>query len=777
MWRIVLWGFLLGGCAEPPAVLPPLLASVPQDGASAFSYSGWLRLEFADPVSDHASNSFELRCNELLQPIRIHRIATSQIAIDPRGELAPATRCNLNWRGASGVEQIAFSTAERGPAAEVFYDREDPKKIAPFPDDFWLLPNPAHPTDTAEQRLRIELSGFRFPDQWLMNALAKGVRDFDGFSPVAHITIPLSVAAHPGSLPHTPEESLDPLASVGLFDITPGDPDYATRVAFRLEERSERKGELAEHALLLFPSGSLKANHRYAVIVTRRVRSRAGTPFAPSPFFRVARDGKPEPTDSWAIKRVRTLVGETLAAVESSEPSIESADVAFAVRFTVRSLAEIADDLMVIRRKTVASRAPRIDIKRVVPESFVEIAKGSGVAAIVHGTWSAPEWRHRKEKMLLRDPDSGEPVRAGWRRIPFVLALPRAAFAGPVPVVMYQHGNPGSAREEVLRHARDSLAAAGFAVIGFTDVMNREVSPPGPNAIERARRQIVDGILINLLETGTIADYFIQTAAEQLAFIRAIGEVAAISSFPLGRPYGIKPLRIHGIDGDQPLLYLGVSEGANHGVMLLPFAPEIRAAVLISPGRRFSEVLIHQGSEQILAPLSFLGFGRLSPTEIWASLALIQGIFDRQDPHSFARFLYREPLEIDPPRRASILLVEGLGDSLVPNHATRALASELGPLSQLAEPGKGIPGFSTVQGPVVGNVDARTTAAFYQYVPKGVQGVESTPGCDAPPLSERSAREGHYCAQSAEESMRQRIAFFTTALEKQAPEIIDPLAK
>ena len=60
-----------------------------------------------------------------------------------------------------------------------------------------------------------------------MNALVSGVREFDGFSPIAHITIPLSVPADPDSMPHTPEQSLDPLASIGLFDVTPGSADYA----------------------------------------------------------------------------------------------------------------------------------------------------------------------------------------------------------------------------------------------------------------------------------------------------------------------------------------------------------------------------------------------------------------------------------------------------------------------------------------------------------------------------------------------------------------------
>jgi hypothetical protein len=233
---------------------------------------------------------------------------------------------------------------------------------------------------------------------------------------------------------------------------------------------------------------------------------------------------------------------------------------------------------------------------------------------------------------------------------------------------------------------------------------------------------------------------------------------------------------VYGIDAHRPLSYLGISEGAHLGSLLLPFAPEIRAAALISPGRRFSETLIHQGSERLRGPLRFLGFSQLSPIDVWVALALVQQLFDDQDPNNFARFLYREPLGIDPPQRASVLVVEGLNDSLIPNHATRSWVRELGPIPQIGEPGRAIFGFERVEDAVSGNIDARTTAAFYQYVPRGVEGVEPTPGCDDPALAESSAREGHYCAQSAEESLRQRVHFFETALGEGAPEVIDPLA-
>jgi hypothetical protein len=209
--------------------------------------------------------------------------------------------------------------------------------------------------------------------------------------------------------------------------------------------------------------------------------------------------------------------------------------------------------------------------------------------------------------------------------------------------------------------------------------------------------------------------------------------------------------------------------------MLLPFAPQIRAAALVSPGRRFSEVLIHQGANQLLAPLRLLGFGGLTPTDIWVTLALIQMIFDDQDPNNFARFLYREPLDIAAARRSSVLMIEGVGDSFVPNHATNALARAFGPVAHLSPPAGAVAGLEVATGSVAGNVDAMTTAALYQYVPQGVSGVIATPGCESPPLSERSAREGHYCAQSSAESIWQRVEFLRSALEGGIPRISDPL--
>jgi hypothetical protein len=368
-------------------------------------------------------------------------------------------------------------------------------------------------------------------------------------------------------------------------------------------------------------------------------------------------------------------------------------------------------------------------------------------------------------------------VRTGTRPVGFVVALPDAAFEAPVPVTLYQHGNPGSAEEEVVNHARRGLAEAGFAVIGFTDALNREVSPPGPSEEERARRQLVD-LVLRVLLNGKVPDYFVETNGEQLAFLRAIRELGRRERLAFDAPPPGLPRHIHGIDATLPLTYVGVSEGANLAPALLPYAPEIRAAALVTGGRRFSEVVIHQQAEVFLAQLEHVGIRGLSAADVWVALALFQTIFDDQDAHNHAPFLYREPLELaEGERRASVLLVEGLGDSFIPNHATESLAWALGPLPHLEPVRRGLPFAPTARAPLAGNVDRWTTAALYQYVPEGLPGLAPTPGCRVPRLSEQSAREGHYCAQSADESLRQRARFFESALGDEAPVIIDPLSE
>ena len=278
-------------------------------------------------------------------------------------------------------------------------------------------------------------------------------------------------------------------------------------------------------------------------------------------------------------------------------------------------------------------------------------------------------------------------------------------------------------------------------------------------------------MLLQLLAHRRVPEIWTQTSAEQMAFVRAFENLAALDVLPLDAPDGVPE-----IDRDAPLGYVGVSQGANTAPALLAYLPEIRAAVLVAGGARIMEVLAHQQGEPFIERLH-AAFPSFNPIDVWVVFSLLQSAYDNQDAHNHARFVYRAPIEVEGSRRkASVLLLEGVGDRLIPNNTTDSLAWQLGAMPLIRPVRREVPFLPVVSAPVTGNVDARTTAAYHQLVPFGAQGLDPAPGCVPPALPESIASEGHYCVQFAEESLRQRVLFLRSALAGGAPTIVDPLA-
>ena len=147
--------------------------------------------------------------------------------INPEGDLPFGASCSLEWPAPSETETLSFSVLASLPSAVVPYDRGDPSRYAPFPDDVWLVPDAGTPTGA-----RVELPvPDREPDvRFLFGRLNMTAGSPDGFSPLGALVVELSEAPAEGSLPATPAESLDPFATVGLFDIDPDSPGYRKRV-------------------------------------------------------------------------------------------------------------------------------------------------------------------------------------------------------------------------------------------------------------------------------------------------------------------------------------------------------------------------------------------------------------------------------------------------------------------------------------------------------------------------------------------------------------------
>ena len=252
----------------------------------------------------------------------------------------------------------------------------------------------------------------------------------------------------------------------------------------------------------------------------------------------------------------------------------------------------------------------------------------------------------------------------------------------------------------------------------------------------------------------------LQSNIEQVSFLRLIGALAMLDVLPLGAPDGVPDL-----DVAAPWAYLGVSYGAHNGIGLLPFAPEIHAAALAVGGGRWSATLVHQegGSVGAAGLYDFVAdfYPELRRSEFYVGLALAQMAIDDQDWLNRAHLLYRDPLGLG--ASPSVLLTEGLHDNWIPPYSTQTAAHELG-IPQLA-PVMPVFFLESAENPVQGNVHGMATAALFQFVPSGVEGLAPSPGCE-------SETEGHYCAPRAANAIAQRLRFFESALDG-IPEIID----
>jgi hypothetical protein len=752
---------------DAPPRAPELVASDPPAGAGGVPRTAWLRLDFAAPLPAGAERSFGLTCGGAAVPIALDALAGGPVVVNPAPELPPASDCLLAWSGPGGVASLAFMTAGVGAAVEVLHDRTQGERLEPLPDDHFLVDDA-----TTETGKLVELP---LPDrpplvQALFGALLGDVNALDGWSPLAPFVIEVSDALDPASLPGTPAESLDPLASAALFDLGSG-PGRGARVPFRLDVRADATTYGEGHVLMVWPSVPLAPRGQYAFAITRRALADPTRPLDPSAFFAAAL-AAPAAGEAPEVARTRERLAPALALLEGeAAPRIPREDLALVLPISVRSTDALPADPLAMRAQIHAAPPPAVLGWLALPDPTA----GSPVAAIVRGTWDAPDWRVRSPSLpggaaanVTRDGD-GLPVVQTSRPVEFVLALPQAALSGPVPVIVHQHGNPGSA-DEVISNARRFLAAAGFAVIGFTDILNREIAPPTrPNGTPRTDAERIEAQVLNvfgnLFANGTLPDHWLETTAEQLAFLRFVRSLGDLDVLPLGAPDGVPDL-----DLAAPLSYHGISEGGNNGQALVPYAPELRAAALMVGGARLAETLVHQQAPIFLEQVPAFVPG-LVPAEVWVGVSLFQMGFDRQDRQSHLAFAFQRAVEVDgTTRKASVLLVEGLDDSLVPNHATDSAAFVLG-VPHLAPAQRAVPFLPIAVGPLRANLGPETTGAFFQYVPTGVDGIPPTPGCLA--LSPGSASEGHYCAQSAAESQRQRVDFFQSALAG-VPEIASP---
>ncbi|RIL03943.1 MAG: hypothetical protein DCC71_14595 [Proteobacteria bacterium] len=755
-----------GRLFDVPAPAPDVASVEPAPGATGVPRSAWLRFQLASaaPADALAGFGFALECDGKRVQRSAHALGDGALVLNPSPELPAGASCRAVWRASDGgVAESAFAVAPDAPGApaRAHYDRLDPLAFAPFPDDYWTVPDASQPSGLAIDMPVPEISE-PFQQQAFQALIGQTV-GVDGWSRMPPIVVAFSHPLDPSSVPSDEHASLDPLAPVSLVDVDPSSPAYGQRVPYRMSLRSDEAPDGSyDHVALLFPTIDLREHGRYAVAITRRAfaAGEPGRPVGPSPMFAEvlsAPDGAEAPEVVRARDRIEASLA-TLAALPDVPIPVE--DVALVFGLSIRTQPSPAD-LVSIKERTLAAAPPQLllpDLSNPCPNPNNFCIRTVGTRALeIRGRVQLPNYRDPDLRVFARDEITGEPLQTGVSNVPFMMTLPIEALDGPVPIVMYQHGNPGSPLEATRDGGTGYLDDAGFAVAGIQDTLNREIGQD--IALQ------VSVILFFSVQVQQLPDYWVQTGADMIGFLRAIEGMGALDLMRRGAngEPELGPDGIPEIDTSR-ILYHGISEGGNNAQRFLPFAPELIAATPTVGGARLGETLIHQSSDDILAQVGAL-MPDLRPVELWVGLSLFQLGFDPQDGHSYLKHLYREPLlpfagssDVTPP---STLWTEGIGDTLVPNNATRAAAIEIG-IPQVRPIVRAIPGVAQVDPPVSQNLGAGLTSGHFQYDPA------TTPYCVTRPQP-----EGHYCPQSAPEAQAQRRHFLESALEG-AAEIVSP---
>lgn len=526
--------------------------------------------------------------------------------------------------------------------------------LLPYPSAVFMKDDAASPTglrlDLAPELFPVNAEGATF-DPARLNRL-------DGFSPATEILAYFPERLDPASLPPLS----DPDASLGAESATViVDTETGERVAHFAEVDAQSTKEDDRQTLILRPMRRLASARRYAVAVTRRVRTLEGEAPAPPEGWQSILDGT-APTERGKRQSARMpAIFESLAGA-----GVQKDDVLVAWDFVTASEAAAIGPLLSMRQQTLDALE-----KETFSYTIDAVEDDFSARALrrVTGTFQAPKFISQTaldvpEAELTLDGD-GNPVRDGTLEAPFTLILPRAAEQGPVRLLVFGHGFLGSAAGELGdasgSYMQSFLDDKGYAAIGtnWTGLSTYEgIDPAGSSAAGLAVKDI------NHL--GWISDRLAQAIVNGMVLARvARTAIAQDPALDVGGAPSIDASRID---------YYGISLGGVMGSVLVGASPDLERGVF-NVGAAGWTTLLQRSTNWALFKLIVDGSypDRLDQQIL---ITVLQSYFDTADGLNLAPHYFDDPLPGN--TKKQILLQIGVGDLQVSNVASEAFARTAG---------------------------------------------------------------------------------------------------
>lgn len=587
--------------------------------------------------------------------------------------------------------------------------------LLPFPSNVFTVEDPSLPSGR-----RVAIPNTALPHDIHNRPFDPSrVQVADGFSLGTQILAVLGDAVDAADLatydPAQPQRllrSLAPESRTVLLDAQTGE-----RV-FHLVDIDPRATSDARRAIVLRPLERLKPRHRY-IVALRGLAHPSGRLLAAPAGFRQIRDR------ALADPSLRELASYYERAIfpPLRAAGVDRRELQLAWDFTVESEEHVTADLLTIRNDALdrfASSPPNVTITKVGSSERGELSRR------IEGTLEVPLYlESARPGARIRRDATGKPVAQGTVRVPFLVLVPRVAEDSlePLRVLQFGHGFFGSVAEMEFGYLPQFLQDYRFVALG-TEWWGMSQAD-------------LTTVVADLLNDPSMAIRF--TDRVHQAMVNFLALAAARESI-LGAPE-LQGQR--GPVGDaRELYFIGLSQGHILGSTYLALSPHIERAVVGVGGADFTFIMFRSrafglflGSIQGMFP---------DPLDQQKMTMLLQTIFDRIDPLTYAPYLVRTPL---PRARAKrILMHMGTGDAEVPNLATELHARAAGiPLAVPSVPV--IPMLPTVQFPVDGSA-----LAVFHY------DVEPFPGVlPIPPTDPNEVHEGQRELPAAQ---RQIDAFF-----------------
>ncbi|MEZ4220079.1 MAG: hypothetical protein R3B13_04050 [Polyangiaceae bacterium] len=500
----------------------------------------------------------------------------------------------------------------------------------------------------------------------------------EGFSPAAGGFLRFTSPLDPKSLPASPADGSSAKSSVQLIDITPSADEYGQRMLIRVRLAPSPAVYYPDNTLVFQPvyGYPLRPEHRYALVVTSKVRTASGARIQAAPELREvlglesATGARAKLRDAWA---------QDVKSVETA--GVVRRDI---VHLSVFSTADPVAETRALRDWVVKE----FDAPTVRADTWQKNDKDlrPGVMEVYEGVYGpSPDFQRGKIPFAqagdggeLAFDASGTPEVQREFDLRFTLAVPDSAAcpmpSAGYPIVLYAHGTGGSYRSLLgATHEARALAKRCIASMGIDQIFHG--TRPG-----------ADGGTPDLLFFNV----------QNLVAARANGPQSAIDVVQQARLFTVSKLTVPAsvtysgkeIRFDATKLgFFGHSQGGLNGPLYLALDDGARGGVLSGSASMITIALLEKTKPFNIAGLVKTIFLALSVDEeaeldeFHPAMSLAQTIIDPTDPIHYVRYIAREPRAGFAPK--SVLMTEGVnadgsGDSYATPRGIEVQAIALG---------------------------------------------------------------------------------------------------